>query len=186
MKKTIFFVICVFCVTVASAQISVPDRPNRPSYLDHSGQDSGFWLAGEATAGSTIMFDNTNTLRSGLAVVGGYMMNEYLKFGVGLGVNIYLVNNKKVRVDEDIPFTLPLFLDVRGNLISQEDREVVPYWSFDIGGAIRDGFFLSPTIGLRIGEKRDSWLVGLSYGLNSVRTVDGMVSTLALKVGYEF
>lgn len=188
MKKILFVLSFVLAMHQVSAQIRLPDRPNRPSYIDHTDEDCGFWMAGEAHVGSTIMLKNTNALRSGVAVVGGYMVNEFIKVGVGLGVNVYALNNNKIR-DTDIPFTMPLFFDFRGVFMTQEVRNLVPYWSCDIGGAIRDGFFFSPTIGLRIGEKRDSWLIGLSCGLNSIKNkpnIDSTISSMSLKIGYEF
>jgi hypothetical protein len=82
-----------------------------------------------------------------------------------------------------------LYADFRGNIISQQDRSLVPYWSFDIGAEIRNGFFFSPTIGVRIGEGRSSFLVGLNYRYGSVKTWkddNDMRSMFALKLGYEF
>ena len=50
-----------------------------------------------------------------------------------------------------------IFVNARGNFISQEVREIVPYWSVDIGGAIRDGFMFTPSFGCRIGEQRSAF-----------------------------
>ena len=85
-------------------------------------------------------------------------------------------------------------MNVRGNFISQADRSMVPYWSVNVGSAINDGFFITPTLGLRFGEQRNSWLLGISYSFNHINTdkltapatrVNSM-SALLLHVGYEF
>jgi hypothetical protein len=83
---------------------------------------------------------------------------------------------------------------VRGNFIPTQYRSVVPYYSFSIGGSIRDGFFFRPTVGLRIGQQRSAFLVSLSYVGQSMKGykwnkelkyVD-YVSFISLGIGYEF
>lgn len=189
-KKSVLICLLLSSLGVMSvqSQVRLPERPNRPSYVDHSELDNGFWCAVEATGGSSIMYNHTNAQRAGITVTGGYMVNEYLKLGIGFGANSYVNHNEPMR-RTDNTWTLPLYADVRGNLISQESRNFVPYWSMDVGGAIGDGFFFSPTIGMRFGEKRDSWLLGVSYGLYSIRESAGFpqyVSFASLKIGYEF
>jgi hypothetical protein len=93
--------------------------------------------------------------------------------------------------DNDVAWTMPVFVDLRGNLGSQEVRNCVPYWSMDFGAIVNDGVFFSPTIGLRFGEKRNSWLLGLSYTIsqidnNKLLDYPSSVSFVSLKAGFEF
>ena len=185
----------------AQRPVRLPDRPNRPAYVDHSELDNGFWCAVEANGGTSILFKDgvDDAQRAGLSVVGGYMINEFLKLGLGIGGNCYVNNNDQLR-STSIKWTMPVYIDLRGNMLSQESRNFVPYWSMDIGGAIRDGFFLSPTIGMKFGEKRDSWLLGLSYSVQQIKnwadknkkdsphglTTPELTSFVSIKLGYEF
>lgn len=191
MKQTIIILAVSFLMisqALAQNNIRLPEKPNRMAYVDHTEKESGFWCAIESNAGSSIVFNHANFQRVGLTYTGGYMVSEYLKFGLGMGANYYFNNNSHAR-NTKIGVTMPIFLDVRGNLVSQEVRNFVPYWSLDFGGAIRDGFFMSPTIGMRFGQKRDSWLLGLSYTLNRIDNAPcypQSVSSFAIKFGYEF
>jgi hypothetical protein len=61
----------------------------------------------------------------------------------------------------------------------------------DFGAAVNDGVFLSPTVGLRFGEKRNSWLLGVSYTVsqidnNKITGYPSSVSFVSLKAGFEF
>ena len=201
-KKTLLSLLLLLTVGQVFAQrpVRLPERPtNRPAYRDHAELDNGFWCAVEANGGTSILFKDgvDDAQRAGLSFTGGYMVNEFLKLGLGIGGNCYVNNNDQLR-NTSIKWTMPLFIDLRGNMLSQEVRNFVPYWSVDIGGAIRDGFFFSPTIGMKFGEKRDSWLLGLNYNIQQIKnwtkdnrnangqTTPEMVSFVSIKVGYEF
>ena len=83
----------------------------------------------------------------------------------------------------------PIYANVRGNIISQDNRSVVPYWSFNIGGAIRDGFLVSPTIGIRVGEQRNAFIAGISYGYNEIKGYENGkkgINFVLMRLGYEF
>lgn len=174
--------------------LRLPSPDNTNEYIEYTTHDKGFWYAIEAMVGYSFHLNNDNLGLTELNAVAGYRVNEYLRGGIGLGVRYYL-NNDKVRYS-DINWSFPLFFDIRGNLISSEYRDVVPFYSFDIGGCIRDGFMISPTIGVRIGEKRSAFLLGLSYigqSMKEKRAINNaivanqeFVSLLALKIGYEF
>ncbi len=188
MRKIILFVLLSTSMQlVAQNGIRLPERPNRQKYVEHSELRSGFWLAVEANGGSSILFNHTNAQRAGAAVVAGYMFSEYLKVGAGVGANFYVNNNQVMRTKNMT--TLPVFVDVRGTLVSMEVRNVVPYWSFDVGGAVEDGFFFSPTIGMRTGSMRSAFLFGVSYTLQRIPNQENfpeIVSFMSLKLGYEF
>jgi hypothetical protein len=173
---------------LAQNDVRLPQRPNRPVYHDHTQLDNGFWCAVEANVGTSVIMDKKNTQRGGLSVVGGYIFSEFMKVGIGFGGNGYFTHNNEVR-KSDIAWSFPVYVDLRGNFASQEVRNCVPYWSLDFGGAVRDGVFLSPTVGLRFGEKRNSWLLGLSYTVSQIDNAPGYpegVSFVSLKGGFEF
>ena len=168
--------------TMAQNDVRLPQRPNRPAYHDHTQSDNGFWCAIEAQGGSSVIFDKKNAVRAGVSVLGGYMVNEFFKLGLGLGGSCYLTHN-------DVAWTVPVFVDLRGNFGSQEVRNCVPYWSMDFGAVVNDGVFFSPTIGLRFGEKRNSWLLGLNYTISQIdnkKPYPSSVSFVSLKAGFEF
>ena len=191
-KKLIIGLLLLMGVGQAMAQndVRLPQRPNRPAYHDHTQLDNGFWIAIEAQGGTSLLSGKTNAQRAGVSVVGGYMFSEFLKVGLGMGGNCYVGNNQPMR-DTGIEWTMPIYLDMRGNFGSQEVRNCVPYWSLDLGGAIRDGIFFSPTVGLRFGEKRNSWLLGINYTLSQIdnnknANYPETVSFVSLKAGFEF
>ena len=97
------------------AQVRLPERPNRPQYVDHSELDNGFWCAIEGKVGSSIQFNANNAQRAGLTFTGGYMVNEYLKIGFGVGANYYFNHNDRLR-DTNILWNVPIYFDIRGNL----------------------------------------------------------------------
>ena len=204
MKKTVLTFLLLFALgqVFAQRQVRLPERPNnRPAYVDHSELDNGFWCAVEATGGTSFLLKDgvDDAQRVGFSVVGGYMVNEFLKLGLGMGGNCYVNNNDQLR-STSIKWTMPVYIDLRGNLLSQEVRNFVPYWSLDIGGAVRDGFFFSPTIGMKFGEKRDSWLLGFNCCIQQIKNwtdknkqfsphgkeTPEMTSIFSIKVGYEF
>ena len=194
MKSKVFLLGLMLLVgvgqTMAQNDVRLPQRPNRPAYHDHTQLDNGFWCAVEAQGGSSVICDKTNAVRAGASFIGGYMFNEFFKIGMGLGGNCYLTHNDVMR-DNDVAWTLPVYVDMRGNFASQEVRNCVPYWSLDFGAAVNDGVFLSPTVGLRFGEKRNSWLLGVSYTVsqidnNKVTGYPSSVSFVSLKAGFEF
>lgn len=188
MKRILFAILLILTTGLTVAQVRLPERPKRPVYVDHSELDNGFWCAVEGTVGSSILFNENNAQRMGLVVTGGYMVNEYFKIGVGLGTKYYFNHNERLR-NTSIPWVIPVYLDIRGNMLSQEVRNFVPYWSVDIGAMVRDGIFFSPTIGMRFGEKRSSWLLGLNFTVQEIKNIpteSKAVCFLGIKAGYEF
>lgn len=190
MNRILMFIMamCVSYSAFGQNDIRLPERPNRSKYVDYSEQEHGFWCAVEVAGGSGVDIHNTNMQVVSGTFTGGYRFSEYIRVGLGIGGRCY-VNNNDARRDEKSLFTLPLFANARGNFISQTSRDIVPYWSFDIGGVVWDGFFFSPTVGLRLGEKRDAWLLGISYSFNTIKALPDTRTTgnfMMLKVGYEF
>lgn len=150
-------------------------------------QDNGYWCAIEAGGGSTAMDNMKNIAMVAASFANGYRLNQFLKVGVGVGV-MYYPNNKNVRENEN-HFSIPLFFNARGNILSDEMRHTVPYWSINVGTCTSDGFFLTPSVGLRIGEKRSAFLISIGYTLrhfDSYPENRNYYSGALLKLGYEF
>ena len=189
MKKRIYLMSLAFGAIVMFAQeVRLPELPNnRTHYTDYNDKESGYWGSISANTSSTLMFKRKNMQNVGADWVNGYRFNEFLRVGLGVGLRYY-VNNDHVR-RSDIAWSFPIYVDVRGNIISQQDRGAVPYWSVDLGGEIRGGLYFSPTLGYRFGTQRGSLLLGVSYTLwqaDTWKKDNESISGVSLKVGYEF
>lgn len=191
MKNTLLLLICaVFSLTVSAQENKVtrmPEKPDRAAYTDYSQSQSGYWFTVEGLGGS--MADpNSKCLQFiGAQTVNGLRLNEFLRGGIGIGMKYYF-KSEDVRTST-ISWGFPLYANLRGNIISQNDRAAVPFWSLEAGTEIRSGFFVSPLIGLKLGEQRSSFTVGLSYTIIKMDTWDkdgDMRNLVTLKFGYEF
>lgn len=173
---------------VKNGSVILPEASTRSSYVDYNDQNHGYWWSAELSGGPSVFYDKATFGHTQIAVINGYRFNEFFRAGIGLGIRYYIDNNQ-VRSKSDA-WSFPVYADIRGNFISQDVRRVVPYWSVDMGGAIRDGFFFSPTIGIRAGGKRSNMLVGISYTGQSTNTKwesnKQLVSFLSAKIGFEF
>ncbi len=172
---------------IKAGDVITPEESSRRKYVDYEDNDKGFWWAAELSGGPSVFYEKANLGHTQLAIVGGYRFNDFIRAGIGLGARYY-IDNKKVRAKSNA-WSFPIYANLRGNFMPQDVRRVVPYWSVDVGGTIRDGFFFSPTLGVRFGGKRSNMLVGISYTGQTMDTKwesDKMVSLLSAKIGYEF
>lgn len=166
-------------------KIKMPEEPSKRFNIAES--NSGYWCSIEVNGGSTLMENRKNVALVNAEFTNGYRFCQWFKIGVGIGV-MYYPNNNNVR-DTKNHLSMPLFANIRGNILSEEIRKTVPFWSISAGTSIPDGFFMTPTVGLRIGEKRSAFLLGVSYTLRHLKTPpDGIkyYSGAMLKLGYEF
>lgn len=161
---------------------------NQEVYTDY---DRGFWCAAEAIGGISCHTKGHNMGFAEIDFTAGYRYNEFLKFGIGLGGRYYIDQSYLRR--SSIKWGMPIFLAVRGNMMPGTYRSVVPYYGFEIGGSIRDGFMVRPTVGMRIGLPRRAFTLGVSYMgqniacYNDFGKKDGkFTSFVALRLGYEF
>ena len=92
MKRILFSLLLTLVTGQMMAQVRLPERPNRPQYVDHSELDNGFWCAIEGKVGSSIQFNANNAQRAGLTFTGGYMVNEYFD---GQRYRFFLIYSKK-------------------------------------------------------------------------------------------
>lgn len=182
--SSIFLVACTF-IQAQERQIRLPQKPAEQKYHEYGTTETGYWCSVEYDAGTSLQFGKKNIQGMGLSFTNGYRFSEYLRVGVGAGVRYY-INNNEVR-DTDVKWAFPLYANLRGNIMSMDVRDIVPYYSVNVGGVVRDGFFISPTIGLRIGDPRSAFLIGLSYSYEdtSLRSGNGL-SALSVRLGYEF
>lgn len=179
MKK--FFAIVAFGLMMLPALAQnhtgykLPDEPKRAKYIDFPSQDKGLWFAVQGTP--VVYFGDGVPLFGAQAdVIAGYRFGEFFKVGAGVSPG-WLWG----------AFSMPVYLDLRGNLISQESRMAVPYWSLDAGYNVgqRKGLYASPTVGVRVGMPRNDFLAGVTYIL---QTVPGgiVMHGVGLRIGYEF
>lgn len=165
--------------------IRMPEEPVKSMNIAEN--NKGYWCSIEVNGGSTLMENHRNVTLVNAEFTNGYRFSQWLKVGAGIGV-MYYPNNNDVR-DTKNHLSMPLFINVRGNMLSEEICRTVPYWSVNVGTSIPDGFFLTPTVGLRIGEKRSAFLVGVSYTLRHLKTCLGSMTNYSgamVKLGYEF
>lgn len=201
MKKLLISILALFSVvSAAQAQENtvnrIPSTGSNDAVKDYSAAGSGFWIAAELSGGASLRLNHSNVSFGELDVTGGYRFNSYLKVGVGFGGRCF-INNDRLRFSS-VPWDFPVYVNVRGSFIDDTYRTCVPYYSFDLGAAVRDGFMVRPTVGVRFGQPRNAFLLGLSYIGQVVKGYDDdmtpglvveksrFVSMLALRLGYEF
>ena len=190
MKKIFFSLLMFLLAFTTKAQyrdVKLPVIPKQVNYKDYETQTAGFWCAVEAEGGSSIMEHWTNMQYVSATWTGGYRFSEFLRIGAGAGVRYY-VHNAWIR-NTDNKFVIPVFANVRGNIISAYDRDGVPFWSLNIGGITCEGFYASPTLGYSFGGLRKNFQIGISYTIVSFKDwskTNRAYSYFGLKLGYEF
>ena len=176
---------------------SAPAGSTATGYRDFSQINTGFWWGADLSGGISLREHVRNISFVELDAVAGYRFNEFIRIGAGIGIRDYLGRQDEIRARHS-HISYPIFATARGNIIVNDYRNVVPYWSVDCGAAIQDGFMFRPTIGIRIGtEKRHSFILGLSYlnqrllvgryvEDNATKDKFKNISFLSLRLGYEF
>lgn len=195
MKTVLFSAVCLLLSLVAFAQDNVvkriPTVGQDKEQIDYETFEQGFWISAEALGGVSCNFSGSNLGLGEADVAFGYRFSQYLKVGVGVGGRYYINQGDMRR--SSIKWAFPLYATARGNFISSYYRTVVPYWGLEIGGSIRDGFMWRPTVGLRFGEQRNAFTLGLSYMGQDLATLnksgkktEKYTSFVCLRLGYEF
>lgn len=191
MKKVIILLSALAFSSIAFAQyrdVKLPPETPRSKYYDSDLADKGFWSAGEFSGGSTLSSEYACAQHLQLLWTAGYRFNQYIRIGAGFGGKVYVHNGSKLRAAES-DWAVPFFFNARGNFMAQDDRGFSPYWSMNIGYVVKDGFFMSPTLGIRFGSKRSDFLLGVTYSLNRIDNwdwVDKFTNSLMLTLGYEY
>ena len=172
MKKYSILLLLVLISGKAFGQdrnIVMPEQPTEIYNIEE--KDNGYWCAFETGGGSTTMDNMKN-----VAMVAASFTNGYYP------------NNKNVRNSAN-HFSIPIFLNVRGNALPDDTRMTVPFWSVNVGTSVSDGFFFTPAVGLRIGEKRSAFLISVAYTLRHLDSYPENINNYSgalLKLGYEF
>ena len=167
--------------------VKLPEKPKQTGYRDYENQDYGFWFATEVEGGSTLKGDGLSMQFADAAVTAGYRFNQFLKVGVGVGGRYYF-NNGEVR-GEDSKWGVPVFANVRGNIISAYDRGAVPFWSVRLGTIINEGLYFSPSVGYSFGGMHNNFQLSVAYVLTNPKyfTLERQTtSAFTLRLGYEF
>ncbi len=144
-------------VQIGSSDVTMPKNPKRPKYQDYEDTERGYWCAVEIWGGGAVDFGGKpNMCNIDLHFINGFRINEWIRLGVGLGFRYYLgdltyktngntydepISSKYRWTDPNNPkesvggnqWAIPLYLDLRGNIMSMATRRCVPYWSFDVG-----------------------------------------------------
>lgn len=173
----------------------LPDIEKSGEQKIYTDKTDGFWIAAEASGAYSCRLYHSNFGLAEVDVTAGYRFNEYFRCGIGVGARYYF-DNDKVRFDSS-EWACPIYANVRGNIIPTMYRNVVPFYSFDIGGSIRDGFMIRPVVGIRVGQARHAFLLGLGYLGQNLKSYDfdesgkryakgKFVSFITLRLGYEF
>lgn len=178
-------------VQINNEQVNVPEASKRSEYQDYATKEKGWWCSVEIAGGGNMSIGEKRLGLCQVEFINGYRFSELIKIGLGVSTRFYM-NNDYVRApknNRNLPFAVPVFLNVRGNFISQGTRMFSPYWSFDVGYCINDNFFYRPTIGFRIGQSRNNFIFGISYMgqiLNKQKVGNTYESFLMGSIGYEF
>lgn len=199
MKKMIILAMAAMSVMVCAAQENQikrqPEINTNSEQKEYTENNTGFWAAVEASGAYSCRLFHSNFSLAEVDAVFGYRFSDFVRIGIGVGGRYYF-DNDKVRYTKS-EWAFPLYANVRGNFIPMQYRNVVPYYSFDIGGTIRDGMLVRPTLGLRFGKDRSAFLLGLGYLGQDLKTFAcnekgelkskrKFVSFVTLKLGYEF
>ena len=150
----------------------LPEEPKRAKYVDYPSLNTGFWFAVQATPA----FATEEGFIFQADVVAGYRGGEFFRFGPGVSARF-----------APSGFALPVYLDLRGNIISQESRMCVPYWNVDAGYTIGQGIYASPTIGVRVGQPRNNFVAGLTYMFQYYGgAVGAPAHAIGIRIGFEY
>ncbi|MDE7125078.1 MAG: hypothetical protein K2O12_01160 [Muribaculaceae bacterium] len=161
---------------------------------DYAAYSAGLFISAEASGGYSLNSGRDNLGFSGIDATAGYRFSEFFRVGVGLGARLYL-HSEEVRYCSH-KWGMPLFLNMRGNFIATDYRDVVPFWSLDAGTTFPDGLMIRPTVGIRVGQQRSAFVLSLGYLGQNIRTarcsdmvvepMHRLYSFITLKLGYEF
>lgn len=195
MRRLVCIVILCLGVEVLSLaqqkDIILPEVPDRAHYVDYSVKRSGWWCAAQLSGAFATTEDDMYARVFQFDFINGYRFSEFLKVGLGISPRIYASGNDFPLDDDKLLFgiySLPVYADIRGNFVSQEDTMFAPYWNVDFGYAINEGVYLSPGVGLKYGGIRHNLLIGINYTLqgHSAGEFNKPIHLLGIRLGYEF
>lgn len=181
--------------THETRQVTMPSEKNLGvKTTDFAAQTQGFFCAAEASYGYSLTHHRSGIQYGEVDFTAGYRFSDMLRVGAGLGARNYFESKDRAMSHH---WAMPLFVNARGNFMGNAYRDVVPFWSCDLGATFPDGFMFRPTVGLRIGQPRSAFVVSIGYMGQQIRAYKHneagknavnhpFVSFLTLKLGYEF
>lgn len=134
-----------------------------------------------------------------LDAVGGWKFSSSFGLGLGIGGRKYFKTNKMFAHS----WGLPVFIDMRGDIMSYNAHRCVPFWVMDLGWTFPDGFMFRPQFGFKFGQPHQ-FTISIGYvgqlmrkynyliapGGQEMSIYDGFkreyFSSVQLKIGYEF
>lgn len=169
----------------------IPGVGSDPNQSQYTTYERGVWLAAEVLGGYSCHFSSHNMAVAEVDMTVGYRINEFFKLGVGTGVRRHAWQHD-LR-SGNLAWGMPIFATVRGNLMPGLYRRTVPYYGIEVGGSIKDGFMIRPSVGVRIGEPRQAFTLALSYMGQDIKSYSESreksyryTSFVCLRLGYEF
>lgn len=115
----------------------------------------------------------------------GYQFNPYFFTGMGIGVHYYM---SMWRDDINVPF-IPLFLDLRGNLMK---GPIVPFVGMKLGytliiddGILGSGVYIAPSAGVKY-VLSESLALNMSLGYSMQIDEGSNIGGFSIKMGIEF
>lgn len=200
MKSKIILAAIAFaamCVPAADAQSKPTREVKMPTehglgvtQTNYQDKTTGFFMAGEAVGGYSLNSGKDNFGFAEIDATGGYRFSEFFRAGIGLGVRRYFNDESARHMHHQ--WGMPLFVNFRGNFISTDYRNAVPFWSIDFGGSFPDGAMIRPTVGVRVGQQRSAFIASIGYMGQNIKTLvnpdkkHSFYSFIAIKLGYEF
>ncbi len=188
MKKHIIIIVAFICiVSNVTAQITLPELPKRAKSVDYSMKETGYWIAAEFSGAFATNSHHQSAVLQ-LGIINGYRFSEFLKIGIGVTPRYYFNAIPDFCGKNGKPFSLPIYLDIRGNITPQADAMFAFCWSTDLGYSINEGIYASPCIGIRAGGIRHNFLANLYYtfqGHNVINSTEP-IHLIGLRLGYEF
>jgi len=186
-------ILCIssFAQSKPTREVKMPTERNLGiNQTDYQNLETGFFMTGELSGGWSLNSGKSNLGFTELDATGGYRFSQFLRVGIGIGVRYYIDNKDVRRMSHD--WGMPLFLNLRGNFIPDDYRDVVPFWSVDAGATFPDGAMFRPSVGIRVGSPRSAFVASVGYLGQNIRTLSindkkhSFYSFITLKLGYEF
>jgi hypothetical protein len=191
-----------------SSVVVVPETPKRAKYIDYASQDKGWWCSVEVMGGGSVDVNYDPALYPlGISFINGYRFNQFIEIGIGLGFRYYIpstsIQNQTYyginglyepkhqqysQTDNSgntyvgAPWSIPLFIDLRGNLISNDTRTVVPYWAFYFGYSFSN-YYLNGTTATQNPLDPDDIIYDNSAAVASLGDGIFFAPTLGIKIG---
>lgn len=183
--KRLLFILSLALILVPSAVFAQEENP-----VSFPNQDKGLWFAAQLAPAAAYAAGTRATIAQ-VDLLVGYKFSEFFKIGAGVTPRYVVPVNENVSMMFPPAVyggvDIPIVLDLRGSILSQKNAKVAPFWSLDAGYTLGQGPCASPTLGVRIGNPKGSFLAGLKYLFQYYGgALNVPAHAVGLSVGYEF